>query len=275
MAHGLGAIKEVGLHRYAVPIAAAGHRVLAFDYLTFGQSEGKPRQIVDIAAQQDDWRAAVEFARSLSAVRPDGIVLWGTSYGGGHVLALAGELPGIAGAIAQVPMADGLAAARIVGAAQTLRLLAHGLIDAVGGKLGKTPHRIAITGHPGDLAVLTTPEAHAGLSILNPDGYPWPNEIAARFVLHAGTYRPIRAAGRITCPLLVILSEDDTITPQTAAATAAARAPRGELIRLPGGHYSAYHGAGFQRSLRAQLDLLERIASIGDQLPSARDGTPA
>ncbi len=103
MAHGLGAIKEVGLGRFARRSAAAGHDVLAFDYRGFGESTGEPRQVVDIPAQLEDWRAAIAFARGLPGVQR--IVLWGTSYGGGHVLALAAALTGLAGVIAQVPMA--------------------------------------------------------------------------------------------------------------------------------------------------------------------------
>jgi len=78
MGHGLGAIKEVGLHRFARRFAAAGHDVVAFDHRGFGESTGGPRQVVDIAAQQEDWHAAIAFARALPGVAR--IVLWGTSY---------------------------------------------------------------------------------------------------------------------------------------------------------------------------------------------------
>ncbi len=78
MGHGLGAIKEVGLDRFARRFAAAGHDVVAFDHRGFGESTGGPRQVVDIAAQQEDWHAAIAFARALPGVGR--IVLWGTSY---------------------------------------------------------------------------------------------------------------------------------------------------------------------------------------------------
>jgi len=67
MAHGLGAIKEVGLDRFARRFSAAGHDVVAFDYRGFGESTGGPPQVVDIAAQQQDWRAAIAFSRGLPA----------------------------------------------------------------------------------------------------------------------------------------------------------------------------------------------------------------
>lgn len=271
MAHGLGAIKEVGLERFARRFLAAGHDVLAFDYRGFGESDGEPRQVVDIGAQQQDWCDAVEFARTLPGVGAGRIVLWGTSYSGGHVLALAAELDLIAAAFAQVPMADGLAAARGVGAGQMLRLAGHGLLDELGGRLGRAPHTVPITGRPGEPALLTSPDAHSGLAILNPEGHPWPNEIAARFVLRAGNYRPGRGASRIGCPLLVVICTDDVITPVAAAVRAAADAPRGELVRLPGGHYAVYEGEGLERAAGAELEFLER--ALGDRAPAPASGS--
>lgn len=258
MAHGLGAIKEVGLERFARRFAAAGHQVLAFDHRGFGGSGGRPRQVVDIAGQQQDWRSAIAFARTLPGVRADGIVLWGTSYGGGHVLHLAAELTDVAAAIAQAPMADGLTAARGMALTQSLRLAAHGLWDELGSRIGRHPHTVAITGEPGELALLTTPDAAAGLQVLNPDGYPWMNEVAARFALHVPFYRPVRHAARIGCPLLVVVCDADAITPLAAAVRAAAQAPRGELLRVPGGHYAVYQGGGFEQAMAAELTFLER-----------------
>ena len=268
MAHGLGAIKEVGLERFARRFADAGHQVVAFDYRGFGGSGGSPRQVVDVAGQQRDWRCAVDFARTLPGVRADRIVLWGTSYAGSHVLALAAELSGVAAAIAQVPMADGLAAARGMALRQSLRLAAHGLWDELRGRTGRRPHLVGITGGPGELALLTSPDAAAGLQILNPDRFPWPNEIAARFALHGPFYRPVRGAARITCPLLVVICDADAITPPAAAVRAAEMAPRGELVHVPGGHYAVYEGDGFEQAVSAQLAFLHRhlpadVAPIG------------
>lgn len=264
----MGAIKEVGLDRFARRFAAAGHDVLAFDYRGFGESTGGPRQVVDIAAQLEDWRAAIAFARGLPGVHR--IVLWGTSYAGGHVLALAAELDELAGVIAQVPMADGRAAARNASPRRLLRLAAHGLIDEARGRLGLAPHMIVITGRPGELALLSTPDAAAGLAILNPDAHPWPNQVGARVALRTGFYRPARHAVRIACPLLVVVGEDDQITPPAPAADAAQRAPRGELLRIPGGHYAVYEGAGFDRAITAQIAFIDRC--VTDSSLAARAG---
>jgi len=168
------------------------------------------------------------------------------------------ELSGVAAAIAQVPMADGLAAARGIAPRQSLRLAVHGLRDELRGLLGRQPHKVRTTGAPGELALLTTADAGAGLHALNPDGHPWPNEIAARFALHAPFYRPVRHASAIKCPLLVVVCDADTITPPAAAVRAAERAPSGELLRVSGGHYAVYEGNGFEQTVTGELTFLDR-----------------
>jgi len=103
MAHGLGATKDTGLDVYAVRFQEAGFAVLAFDFRHLGASGGEPRQLVWIPHQLEDYAGAIEYARTLAAVDPDRIALWGTSFGGGHVIAAAARDEGIACICAQAP----------------------------------------------------------------------------------------------------------------------------------------------------------------------------
>lgn len=86
MAHGFGAVRALRLYAYAERFAAAGYAVVVFDYRSFGESEGEPRQVLDIAMQHEDWRAALRFARSLEGIDHTRVVAWGTSFSGGHVI---------------------------------------------------------------------------------------------------------------------------------------------------------------------------------------------
>ena len=63
MGHGGRGTKRLGLPKYAERFAAQGVAALAFDYRRFGESEGEPRQVIDVAAQHEDYRAAVRFVR--------------------------------------------------------------------------------------------------------------------------------------------------------------------------------------------------------------------
>ncbi|MFC7510360.1 alpha/beta hydrolase [Streptomyces thermocarboxydus] len=80
MAHGFGAVRALRLYAYAERFASAGYAVVVFDYRNFGESEGEPRQVLDIGMQHEDWRAALRYARSLEGIDHSRIVAWGTSF---------------------------------------------------------------------------------------------------------------------------------------------------------------------------------------------------
>jgi dienelactone hydrolase len=103
MGHGFGGVRALRLYAYAERFAAAGYVVVVFDYRGFGDSDGSPRQVLDVAMQLQDWRAALQFAQTLPGADPQRIVAWGTSFGGGHVITLAGQGEPLAAIIAQVP----------------------------------------------------------------------------------------------------------------------------------------------------------------------------
>lgn len=101
MAHGFGCTRDSGLQPFARRFSALGCDVLTFDYRGFGTSAGEPRQYVSHRRQRADWHAAVAFARTLPGVDAERIALWGTSYSGGHVLAVAADDPRIAAVVSQ------------------------------------------------------------------------------------------------------------------------------------------------------------------------------
>jgi uncharacterized protein len=258
MAGGLAVTRGPGTDRFARRFHAAGFSVLAFDFRTFGDSGGEPRQVARIPEQLADWDAALQHAASLPGVRPTGLVAWGFSLAGGHVFRLAVRHPDLAGAIAQAPLADGAAslptAMHHTTPGAMARLMARAVADAAGGLVGRPPRLVPLVGERGTVALLSSPDARRGPDALDPDGrYPdWQQTVAARTALRLGTYRPGRAASRIRCPLLVVAYEDDEVASPTAAARAARKAPRGELVELSGGHYGAFldeHDATFEAEL--------------------------
>lgn len=267
MAHGFGGVREARLDAYAERFQRAGHAVLVFDYRHFGSSSGEPRQLIAIRRQLADWRAAVAFARSFDGVDPGRIALWGTSFSGGHVLAVAARDPRVAAVISQVPFMSGLATVATAGPRDGLRLAVAGLRDALGAVAGRRPHYVPIVGQPGELAAMTAPGAEAGCRALFPPGFPWRNEVAARIFLATGFYMPGRRARRIRCPLLVQVADGDSTTPPAPAVRAARRAPRGELRRYPGGHFDIYLGEAFERAVADQIDFLERALGLATPGP--------
>jgi dienelactone hydrolase len=78
----------------AEAFAEAGFAALTFDYRHFGKSDGTPRQLVRVKGQHEDFHAAIRCARDHAGIDPERIALWGTSLGGGHVIAVAAPTPG-------------------------------------------------------------------------------------------------------------------------------------------------------------------------------------
>src|SRR4051812_5041100 len=277
LAHGFGGVREARLWAYAERFAAAGMAALVFDYRHFGDSEGEPRQLLDIGRQLDDWRAAVAFARSLDGVDPGGIVLWGSSFSGGHVGRLAAEGGRLAAAISQVPFADGLSALRATGFADSWRLTVAGVRDELARLRGRPPFMLPIVGPPGRPAAMNSPDAEPGYRAMFPPEAPFRNEVAGRIGLRVGFYRPFRRAARIACPWLVCVADDDVVTPPQPAIKAAMAAPRGELRRYEGGHFDLYRGERFEHSVADQVDFLSRhgLAPATPPAPSATPPPPA
>ena len=266
MAHGFGSPRALRLYAYAERFKAAGYAAVVFDYRGFGDSEGEPRQLLDISMQHDDWKAALSFARSLPGIDTDKVVAWGTSFGGGHVLTLAGRGEVLAAVIAQVPHVSGPAAMRATGFRASLRIAPYAIRDQVNGLLGRNPVYVPLVGRPGDLGIMTTPDALPGLeqlivdSDLSPDAYR--KDVAARIGLRIGRYSPERVVAKITCPALVQIARNDAITPCAVAERAARRIPRATVRIYDCSHFDPYVEPDFSGIIADQLAFLEENVPV-------------
>jgi uncharacterized protein len=263
MTGGLAVTKEPGTDRFARKFHEAGFSVLAFDYRRLGESGGQPRQVVRINDELADWQTAIDYAARLPEVDSVRLAIWGYSSTGGHVFRVAARNPRLAAAVAQTPNADGPAAARNAARHQKplamLRFTARGIADEFGGLLGRPPLLVPLAGEPGTVAVLTTPDGREGGRVLNPgNAYPdWQQAIAARSALRMAFYRPGRDAARVTCPLLVLVADQDQSALAAPGIRAARQAPHAELIRVPGGHYAPFLDA-HEQAVAAELSFLRR-----------------
>src|SRR6202008_1085239 len=103
-----------------------------FDSGGGGASEAPPRQLVSPRRQRADYHAAIAAARALPGVDPEQIVLWGTSYSGGHVVPVAVADGRIASILSLTPAMDGRTALGAIARRHPLQLLAltlHGVRD--------------------------------------------------------------------------------------------------------------------------------------------------
>lgn len=258
MAHGLSAVRTMRLDAYAERFSGAGYACLVFDYRNFGDSGGRPRQLLDIKMQLADWAAAVAYARTLEGIDHSRIGLWGTSFGGGHVIATAARVPGIKAAVVQCPFTDGVASARTLNPVIFARIGVLAARDLIAARFGRSPVMVAAAGKPGEVALMNAPDAYPGYMRLVPEGRTAPNEVAARLALKVITYRPGRSAAKVSCPILFCVCEADSVAPAVPTLRYAAKAPRGEVRMYPEGHFDIYVDEAFERVVEDQLAFLDR-----------------
>ena len=262
MAHGFGATRDSGLLPFATAFAEDGADVLLFDYRGFADSDGELRGAVDHRRHRRDYHAAVAHARGLAGVDPERIVLWGSSYSGGHVVAVGADDGRVAAVISQGAAMDGLAAVveilRYAGPLHLARLSVQAVRDAAGALVGAVPRRVGVVGPPGSLAAVTASDAYAGYGAIT--GPTFRNDMPARGILAIPFNRPVRAAPRLRCPLLLVVAEGDTIAPPAAAHRVAATAGGPvEVLSLACGHFDIYVGEMFAASLARQREFLARV----------------
>ena len=262
LAHGLGGVREMGLDAFAKRFSEAGYQCLVFDYRHFGASSGEPRQLLDIKRQLQDWASAVAFARTLEGVDPDRVVLWGTSFGGGHVLRTAAQDRRIAAVISQCPFTDGLASTLAIPLRTSVKVLARAVRDRIRSQQGRTPLMVPTYGPPGSTALMTSPDSVAGLEALIPPGFDLRSDVAARFALDIIRYFPGRDARNITCPIHFAVCQDDSVAPTKATLRHVSKAPRGEIKLQPGGHFDIYVGEDFEHNIFQQLAFLNHHVPV-------------
>ena len=134
LCHGWGGVREHLNRAYAPQFAATGFVVLTFDYRGWGDSDSRMvlkdlmpkldekgqatvrvqaiRELVDPFDQTEDITNAINFIEGEPGVDTSRIGLWGTSYGGGHVLYVAAHDDRVKCVVSQVGSMDSLSIAQ-------------------------------------------------------------------------------------------------------------------------------------------------------------------
>lgn len=256
MAHGLGGTRNMRLTAYAERFSNAGYACLVFDYRHFGDSEGEPRQLLDINRQLEDWRSAVDYARGLKNVDPKKVILWGSSFSGGHVLSIAAQDMEVRAVIAQGLFTDGLASALAMHPITSLKLTALAIADRLGGFFGAKPLMVKIAGRPKEIALMTAADAYDGYTNLVPKGAAAINAATARFALDIIRYYPGRRTTNILAPVLFQVCNNDSVAPAKKTLQHAERTPNKEIKRYDYGHFDIYVDEAFEVIVKDQLAFL-------------------
>jgi uncharacterized protein len=258
LGHGLGATREMGLDDFAERFAQGGIAALAFTYRHFGDSTGQPRQLLSIRRQLADWDAAIAHVKTRPDVDGTRVAVWGSSFGGGHAIIVASRHPELRAAVSQCPFTDGLASARALGPAGTMRLVPTVARDMFATALRKDPVLLTLAGAPGEQALMTAPDALPGYRALVPEGGTFVNEVAARVAPTITRHRPGKAAKDVEVPILFCICDHDSVTPPQETLAYARTAPKGEIKRYDAGHFDIYLGDPFEAVVADQTEFLTR-----------------
>jgi fermentation-respiration switch protein FrsA (DUF1100 family) len=265
MAHGFSAVKEQTLADLADRLTGAGLACVVYDHRNLGESDGEPRQHIDPVAQVRDMRTAITFAETRPEVDAARIGLFGSSYSGAHVLAVAALDRRVRCVVSQVPLISGFRNIERLTTAETFPALLAQLGAERRARFAGEPYATipVCSDDPGAAVAfpgLTTYEyfhhyADRGLSPT------WRNECTVASIDLALAYDVLPYVPRIApTPLLMIVTEADTTTPTDLAleAFALAREPK-RLVVVPGHHYRVYIDAFEESSAAATAFLAERL----------------
>jgi dienelactone hydrolase len=265
MGNGLALTRDAGLDRYGKRFASAGIAALAFDYRSFGDSDGQPRQNLTIAQQLADWRAAIGYARSHPHLRSDAVAAWGFSFGGGHAITLSCEPLGLAAVVAVCPFVDGLRLTLALPRKNAVRLGWAALRDRTARALHLDRVWVPATTAPGSFAILTHPGAYDGFQSIHPDWTRFDNRVTAGQALTLFRYRPGRSLAKSLGPIQICAADDDLIIETTSIRRFAQGLSEVTFNSYPGGHFDLFTGQGFERALNDQLQFLRRHLRLGKE----------
>lgn len=246
MAHGFGAIKEHLASRFAEVFAASGFAVLLYDHRGFGSSGGLPRHEIDPWQQIRDERDAITWLGFQPEVDPDRIGIWGTSYSGGHALVIGAIDRRIKCVVAQVPTISGYQQSlRRVRPSDILAVRRNYEQDRRNRYRGEEPAlRAIVAQNPGDACINVGDDARE--FYLRIEGSIssdiWNNYVTLRSTEMSSEYEPGIYISRIApTPLLLIVADQDDVTPTDLALDAYRMALEPKRIEIiDGGHFSPY-----------------------------------
>ncbi|WP_406277322.1 alpha/beta hydrolase [Nocardia sp. NBC_00881] len=262
MTHGFAGVKE-WVAPFAEVLADAGLACLVYDHPGFGTSDGEPRFEVDPVAQIDGYRDAITFAQQLDGVDPERIGVWGTSYAGAHVLVVAATDRRVRAVVSQVPLTQGWATfTRLVPSVQ-LPHVREAIAEDRKQRFAGAPHATikAASDDPLEMVAMPGAEVYRWLMDNGPRVPTWRNEVTVSSIDKFQSYAPEAFIRRVSpTPLLMIVAENDTLTPADLALQSYAEALEPKQLELvEGGHFSVYEERFGQASTAARDFLVRHL----------------
>ena len=257
MVHGWGGTQLTLVTGFIDAFNDAGFAVLTFDYPGWGDSEGLPRNVISPWKREKTVEAALAYTKSLQDVDQTNIILWGSSFGGGHVVKMAAEHPELRGAIAQVPMLDGILAVKAVPPARMIRFG----IDIMRDMLNPfSAHYLPIVSPEGEYSSMDRDGAWRVEGWIEDSlKRQHDNRVAARSLATMGFYRPQKHLKKIKIPTLVIGATRDTVAPFDEHQVRRLSSESVEIQTIDANHFDPYLDHWFEDNIDRQVNFIKRL----------------
>lgn len=258
LCHGLATERTFGLQSYIDRFLKSGFAVFTFDYRCFGDSKGNPRNYIDANRHIQDIEAAIQHVKTLANINTQKIGLWGSSYGGGHVLAVAAKNSDVTAVAAQVPFVSGIATVLSFSFKYQMQGFFHGLLDIIKTILFLKPHYVKVIANPDEFALMNTPESNPGYAALIPKDSKWENKAPGKICLTLPAYMPTLSVNKINCPTLIVYAKNDSLIPYKAVEKAIAKIKNAESLQLNCGHFDIYSGPLFEETAKREVEFFTK-----------------
>lgn len=256
MAHGLGGTRELRLYEYAERFVKAGYACFLFDYRNFGASDGNKRQLINVRMQLEDWNNAIEFIKRDNRVDGEKILLFGTSFSGGHVIWLSAHRDDIKGAVAQCPYTDTKATIKAVSIHYVLKKAPFVIADVLSCITGYHPVMLKLSTYKGENALMETDEETFKRFIGDAR---FINEVPARTLLEFVKYSPGKYFKKVKNPIYVAVCTKDELAPSEKTIQLAGITNYATCKQYNCGHFEIYINPYFEEAINDYINFYNQI----------------
>lgn len=257
MAHGLGGVKELWIDKFAEFFSKNDYECFLFDYRNYGTSDGNKRQLVNVKNQLMDWNNAIEFVKNNLDTNVKDIILFGSSFSGGHVIKLLSKRDDVKMAISQCPYTNTLATVKTFSLKRILKFIFPVLLDLLSCLTGYHPYTLELANESGKSALMKIPNYNDYLKRM-PKNLNVINKAPARTILEFLKYSPGKYFKNIDRPIYVATCLKDNLAPAYKTIELANKCKGATIKEYNCNHFDIYFDDYFKEACNDYLEFLNK-----------------